>query len=265
MKLQKGLLVAAIASLVLSAPAMGARIRDRIEKDIIESSVEEPVKEDSQKDFEETREEYTVIEKKIGWTTSRLNIRKHPNASSKILGTYDFNVLVVYYEYDEDWVKVDFEDGFAYVSSKYLADEQLSYIDYDAPSNNGFKSYMPYKAITSKSSPQYKLQKIAYTGKYGIRQVDGRYCVALGSYYTKEIGQYFDLILENGTVIPCILADQKADHDTDSSNRKTLHNGCVAEFVVETSSLNKNAKRDGDISSCCEEWDSPVSKIRVYK
>ena len=29
--------------------------------------------------------------------------------------------------------------------------------------------------------------------------------------------------------------------------------------------LNKDAKRDGDISSCFEKWNSPVSKIKIYE
>lgn len=140
-----------------------------------------------------------------------------------------------------------------------------TYVEYAVPKNKGFKSYMSYKCITSKSSPQYILQRDrAYTGTYGIRQVDGRYCVAVGSYFTKEIGTLIDLVLENGTVIPCIVSDQKADIDTDSQNIMTTHNGCVSEFVVDTKVLVRMAKRMGDISYCDASWNSPVKTIRVY-
>lgn len=132
------------------------------------------------------------------------------------------------------------------------------------PKTSGLKSYMPYKAITSTGSPQYKLQQQAYTGTHGIRQVDGRYCVALGSFYTSKIGQKFDLVLENGTVIPCILADQKADKDTDGNNQITSHNGCMSEFVVDSQALDRNAKRMGDISYCEQTWKSPVKQIILY-
>lgn len=132
------------------------------------------------------------------------------------------------------------------------------------PKTSGVKSYMPYKAITSTGSPQYKLQQQAYTGTHGIRQVDGRYCVALGSFYTSKIGQKFDLVLENGTVIPCILADQKADKDTDGNNQITSHNGCMSEFVVDNQALDRNAKRMGDISYCEQTWKSPVKQIILY-
>jgi hypothetical protein len=123
---------------------------------------------------------------------------------------------------------------------------------------------MPYKAITSVSSPQYKLQQQAYTGKHGIRMVNGRYCVALGSFYTNKIGQNFDLVLENGTVIPCVLADQKADKDTNGNNQVTSHNGCMSEFIVDSNSLDRTAKKMGDISYCEECWKSPVKQIILY-
>lgn len=132
------------------------------------------------------------------------------------------------------------------------------------PKTSGIKSYMPYKAITSVSSPQYKLQQQAYTGNHGIRMVNGRYCVALGSFYTSKIGQNFDLVLENGTVIPCVLADQKADKDTNGSNQVTSHNGCMSEFIVDSQALDRNAKRMGDISYCEQTWKSPVRQIILY-
>ena len=145
------------------------------------------------------------------------------------------------------------------------SDQQKSYIDYSAPWTSGFKSYMSYDCITAVGSSQYKLQNNdAYTGDYGIRQVDGRYCVAIGSYFTSEIGTLFDLVLKNGTVIPCILADQKADEDTDAQNIITVHNGCMTEFVVDIDYLHPTARRMGDISYCNEDWNSPVDYVRVY-
>ena len=44
----------------------------------------------------------------------------------------------------------------------------------------------------------------------------------------------------------------------------TIANGCLTEFIVDSSTLNRNAKRMGDISYCNEDWDSRVEKIRVY-
>lgn len=140
------------------------------------------------------------------------------------------------------------------------------YQEYQVPSNRGFKSYMSYKAITSKSSSQYELQNLyVYTGEFGIRQVDGRFCVAIGTFSNAKVGTYIDLILENETVIPCIVADFKDETHTDSTNMLTLHNGCVSEFLVDEESLYSTVKQMGDVSYCKEEWRSPVKIIKVYE
>lgn len=151
-------------------------------------------------------------------------------------------------------------DEYVDLTAKYV-----SYETYDAPKNSGFKSFMDYRAITNTDSKQYKLQQYySKTGEYGIRMADSRYIVAIGTYFTPDIGQYFDIILENGTVIPCILGDQKADADTDSDNIITKHNGCMSEFIVDSDALNKDVKFHGDMSYCLKYWDSPIKTIKVY-
>ena len=65
-------------------------------------------------------------------------------------------------------------------------------------------------------------------------------------------------------MIPCIVADIKSDKDTFDDNITTIHTGCVSEFVVEIDSLYSEVKRKGDISYCCEKWNSPVKTIRIY-
>ena len=146
-----------------------------------------------------------------------------------------------------------------------LTAKYVSYESYDAPENSGFKSFMDYRTITNIESQQYKLQQhYAYTGEYGIRMADGRYIVAIGTYFTPNVGQYFDIILENYTVIPCILGDQKADVDTDSNNIITKHNGCMSEFIVDSDMLNDDVKFYGDMSYCSKDWNSPIKTIKVY-
>ena len=203
---------------------------------------------------------------KKGWVTTDVNIRKKPNTKSKILDTLKFNDKIKFVRFNKKWVKIKYKGKEAYVSRKYITKKKVDSDLYDLPAYSGYKSWMDYQMITASGSPQKLLQdEYAYTGTYGIRQINGRYCVAIGSYFTTEIGQYFDLILENGTVIPCILADQKADEDTDDDGIFTLHNGCATEFIIDFDCLNYAAKRDGDISSCADEWDSPVETIRVYE
>lgn len=199
-----------------------------------------------------------------GWTTANLNVRKEPSLDSEILEVYSFNTPITYSKYNDKWAKIQYNSEVAYMSLDYISNEKLDYQDYTVPKTSGFKSYMPYTAITSKSSPQYKLQQIAYTGNYGIRMFDDKYCVAIGTCFNADVGTYFDLILENGTIIPCIVADIKANEDTDSRNMITTANGCLTEFVTSSNTLNHKAKQMGDISYCCEEWKSPVYKIRIY-
>lgn len=200
-----------------------------------------------------------------GWTTTAVNVRKGPSTDSDILDTYTFNTKVKYVDFNKDWVEIKYGDSIAFMCKKYISVTECTYQEFSVPNNSGFKSYMDYRCITSTGSKQYKLQQSsAYTGTYGIRQIDGRYCVAVGSHFTTEIGEYFDLVLENGTVIPCVLGDAKADKDTDSSNIVTEHNGCLSEFIVDTGSLYSSARRMGDISYCNDDWNSPVEKIRVY-
>ena len=215
------------------------------------------------------RKKTVVKNKKVyttGWTTTSVNVRKGPSIDSDILETYSFNKKIRYAKHSKEWVEIKFKGKTAYMSKKYISKKKRTYREYDVPRTSGFKSYMSYKCITSTSSPQYKLQKDkAYTGKYGIRQVDGRFCVAIGSHFTSKIGTLFDLVLVNGTVIPCILSDQKSDKDTDSQNIITEHNGCLSEFIVNTNVLTKSAKQQGDISYCNKKWNSPVKSIRVYE
>lgn len=202
-----------------------------------------------------------------GYTTTNVNIREYPSADADIIQVKPFDSCIKYYSYNDDWYEiVDGKNTSAFISSKYVSDSRCNYKIYNVPENRRFKSYMPYTAITSRTSPQYKLQNsFAYTGNYGIRQINGRYCVAIGTAFDVKVGTYFDLILKNGTVIPCIVGDIKSASHTRADNIITANNGCMSEFVVDSHKLDPNAKRDGDISSCTREWDSEIDSIKIYE
>lgn len=128
-----------------------------------------------------------------------------------------------------------------------------------------FKSYEDYRAITSKASKHYKLQnEYAVTSPDGLRKVDDRYCIAVGSYFTTAIGQYIDVILENGTVISCILGDQKSDAHTDALHIAHQSDGSIVEFIVDLEVLDSIPRQMGNISDVYPEWKSPVVQIIVY-
>lgn len=122
--------------------------------------------------------------------------------------------------------------------------------NWDVNCNSWFKSYMPYTAVTDTSSKQFKLLNgsEAYTdNNTGIRMVGDRYCIALGSYYTTEIGQKVDLVLDNGNVIKCVLGDCKADCDTNASNQYA-GSGDVAEFIVDYNIFNNLKDASGTVN-----------------
>ena len=201
---------------------------------------------------------------RVGWITTKTKVRDIPSVDSEILDIYYFNTTIQYCKYNEEWSKIQYPLGIAYIKSDCISDKELDYIDYNVPATSGFKSYMPYTSITSKSSLQYKLQQKANTGNFGIRMINNRYCVAIGTGFNADVGTYFDLILVNGTIIPCIVGDIKSNKHTDKNNMITVSNGCLTEFIVDKHELDRNAKRMGDISYCCEEWNSRVENIRVY-
>lgn len=235
---------------------------------VIEDSLESNDISSKTKHIEEAVKESPVVEEeKIqqeGWTTTTLNVREEPNTDSSILDTLPFNTYIKYYEYNDEWAEIAYDNGQAYVNRNYISDEECEFVMYDVPKTRGFKSYMPYTAITNKKSKQYKLQQIASTGAYGIRVVDSRYLVAIGTAFNAEVGTYIDLILEDGFVIPCIVGDVKSPRHTDSSNMITMHNGCVSEFIIDSKALHKSIKKSGDVSSCNENWNGCVRAIVVY-
>ena len=227
----------------------------------IEEVVKEPPVEIEEKDETKIQQE--------GWTTTTLNVREEPNTDSSILDTLPFNTYIRYYEYDDEWAEISFDNGQAYISRDYISDEECEFVMYDIPKYEGFKSWMSYKAITNRSSKQYKLQQIASTGYAGIRTVNNRYCVAIGTAFDASIGTYIDLILEDGFVIPCIVADIKSPKHTDANNvftitGKTKKTICCTEFVIDPEKLNVNAMESGNISDCNELWTECVRSIVVY-
>ena len=144
-------------------------------------------------------------------------------------------------------------------------DLSIGYEAYEIPEYGGMKKWESCRCFDS-NTKQKQLQQLAETDKNGIRTVNGRYCVALGTHFTENIGQYVDLILENGEVIPCVLADVKAPQHTDKNNIFSVmnKNKCASEFVVDPKTLNAAAKYSGDISSIKDEWKSRVVSIVVY-
>lgn len=217
--------------------------------------IEETTAEETEK-APEIKEEYIDV-----WTVTDVTVKEKPIENSKNIGFYSWNAKITVTYINDEWAKI--KNTEYYIKRFFVSETPTGFVDYDVPENNTIKSYMDYRHITSTISNQYRLQQsLAYTGNYGIRMVNGRYCVAVGSYYTTTIGQYIDIELENGNVIKGILADCKADAHTDETNRINP-NGSVLEFVVETESLNSTVRTTGD-ASFINDWNSKIVNIKVY-
>ena len=214
-----------------------------------------------------------------GHTTARVNVRKGPGTNYGIYEVVNANTNIKFAKYNSKWSIVKYKNKTAYIYTKYISKKKANVkktssstksvnaksVTLKGPSVSGKqKSYMSYRAITAIASKQFQLQKKAYTGNYGIRMINGRYLVAVGSHYTKKVGQYLDIVLDNETVIPCILGDRKADRHTDSSNRYTKHDKSVVEFIVDPSYLPSKVKKMGNISYAKKSWNSGVDKVIVY-
>lgn len=200
----------------------------------------------------------------IGYTIANLNVRTEPNTECEILDVLDRydEIQFSYLDDNDEWVVINYDGRYAYLCKKYI-EEGLPY-EVKSAENDTRKSYMDWKAITCKTSKQWELQhKYAYTESNGVRAVNGRYCIALGSYYTHEIGQYVDVVLDNGLIIPCILGDAKQDRHTTNNHSIGLDGG-VVEFIVNTESLNSKVRKSGDVSYTSEDWRSHVVELRIY-
>lgn len=132
--------------------------------------------------------------------------------------------------------------------TEHVAD--LSKIEQNVPNwecgcKSATKTHMSYRAITSKCSPQYKLQQSAFTSDCGIRMIGNRYMVAVGTHYADKVGQEITVIMCSGEQIQCVVGDFKADSHTDESHRYHVGgyengkyyagDGSVIEFIVDTS------------------------------
>lgn len=109
------------------------------------------------------------------------------------------------------------------------------------------KTYAFYTAVTATGSPQYKLLHSAECTtdpETGIRMVDGRYCVALGSYYGTKIGTKYRITLEGGKELEVILCDQKSDLHTDANHQYAVNNSDIVEFYIERSKLPRGIRGD---------------------
>lgn len=106
----------------------------------------------------------------------------------------------------------------------------------DVPSN--MFCAMDYRKITNTASDQYKIQQKCVNNEYGIRMYDRYHMVALGSYFTRDLGDTYHVTLENGYEFDIMLGDYKDDGSTPCYGHPCVNydgKSCmnVIEFIID--------------------------------
>lgn len=120
--------------------------------------------------------------------------------------------------------------------------------------NSSFKTYMDYRTITDRTSPQYDFVRTwGWTDGEGFLRANGErdlgisddyYMIALGSYYGTEIGTKYKITTDAGNVFYGVLCDQKDDSHTNSTHQYAYNNDII-EFVVDTRCLRNDVRKMG--------------------
>lgn len=147
--------------------------------------------------------------------------------------------------------------------------EEVLNIQHIYNKENSFKAYMDYRTITDKTSKQWKMQTNAYTDRYGLRKIGEYYCIALGSGISDKLGSKFEIELSSGKKFKAILADQKSDCHTDSTNTHIQLSGGrinVIEFIVQDEMMPQVVRQMGNLDYLPGELlKGQVIKIRELK
>ena len=134
-----------------------------------------------------------------------------------------------------------------------------------------FKPFTGYWAYNLKGSAQHRLQKVAKTDeRTGIRVVTDpygveRYCVALGTFWAgghpEHIGRCLDVVMVNGSVLPCVLADVKRQEDAKGNKYGRINND-VLEFIVDERHLPSGVY--GDMQNAGDEFKGDAERMIIY-
>ena len=116
------------------------------------------------------------------------------------------------------------------------------------------KLFTDYSWYNVSGTPQKALQQLCYTDNMGLRRYGSDYIVAMGSFYSTDIGDRFLVELETGAVFTVVLGDGKADIDTDVAN---MYSPCInydgeivgnlLEFIVDDDMLPRKVYSYGSL------------------
>ena len=127
-------------------------------------------------------------------------------------------------------------------------------------------TYMGWQIVKKEGTPQYRLRDAAGMNfdSEGFGIIDGRYVVSVTSTIGK-IGDYIDVVQEDGSIIHCIIGYNKNQKDDDCNEWGHLNGQCVVEFVVDKDMWYGNAEHafhtNPGTGSCHPEWRQNITRI----
>ena len=78
--------------------------------------------------------ESSLEKEKVGYTTTKVNLRQEPTTNSEIIKTLSINTKIKYYDYDDKWIEL--VDGKGYISKDYISDTKTKIKTFTLPKNH---------------------------------------------------------------------------------------------------------------------------------
>lgn len=141
--------------------------------------------------------------------------------------------------------------------------------------DTSFHTFMSWQAITNPASAQYAFRENWLIDENGLmvyynpHTQEFEYVIALGQYYTRTVGERFEIEFDNGAKYRFVVGDVKQNAHTDPTNRYRCTGGArvnVVEFLVNThpkfgAVIPPEVKKMGTLSAL-PEFDGKVAAIR---
>lgn len=129
------------------------------------------------------------------------------------------------------------------------------------------KTYTDYRYYNLWYTPHYRMQQAAYTDSNGLRRFNQDYIVALGAFYSTDIGDRFKITLDNGNEFTVILGDGKDPIDCNESNMYAPcvdYNGIVCanilEFIIDSDVMSDEVYSYGSID-CIDMFSGSIERM----
>lgn len=187
---------------------------------------------------------------------NRIEVR----ADDEITQQTIINNTTKYYNYKitKDMIKQRIKELNQAPVEQPVVENTVQLIPYDVPGvDTSFKSYTDYRCITSVDSDQYQIRMNCYTDDQGMRRLydNDDYIIALGTYYTSNVGDRFLITLDTGDQFYATVGDVKADKDTDSTHRfvpkydshGALISANVIEFHIDKNAVEWGVRNSGSV------------------